>query len=299
MTRTLSTTLNTEMNSLDRSPVSKVTVERWLPEWEAKISGLSGGALEQYAHGHSAATATVSGETVLLRARSGSFASPQNGTLYVAVIRDANLDTPANWDSLFSSTGITGLMYPAWSANSGASHGGSISVVDSGTNFRVFYTKSDGTVRYVDVSYTGTVGSETTVASLGTGAQLASMQIAAYLPTELFVMVTESVESSVAAGWQPPTYATTIRWYTFSGSWAYNTSFTNQPIIEAGLQRDAPDLGSDFSNTSDAGIRTQWGKRPCGGLAATQLDSQNILVSVYNIQWRRHGYDTHLSLIHI
>ena len=135
MTRMLSSTLNTEMNSVDRSPASRVTVERWLPEWTNRISGLSGGKTEQYAHGHAVAVVANhrgAGEDLIFRARSDSFSSPQDGILYVSRITGSNLNDPTTWDSLWVSTSITGLMYPAWTANSGASHGGSLAVAISG-----------------------------------------------------------------------------------------------------------------------------------------------------------------------
>ncbi|MCL4295699.1 MAG: hypothetical protein KJ077_08225 [Anaerolineae bacterium] len=290
----LSEVLFNEMDSLQRTPASQVTVERWLPEWAEQIGGLSGGATEEYGHGHSAAVApdgSGPSQDIICRARSGSFASPQNGRLYIAVIRDDdfNLD---NWETLWVDTGITGLMYPAWTANSGASHGGSIAVVHSGTNFRVFYLKSDGSLCYVDVSYTGVVGTPATIASLGTGAQLASMQIAACTHTEVFVLLNQQVEASLAA-WQPVVYGSFIRRYAFSGSWAAYDSFPFHMQAEGGLGRDTPDEGSDFGDTSAARITAQWGKRLCGGLGACQIDAGTVLVSLGLTTWRRWGYDTH------
>ena len=82
MARTLSAALTTEMNSLARTPAARVTVERWQPEWTARLSGLSAGELERYAHGHAAAVypdGNGAGEDILLRARSGSYANPQDG----------------------------------------------------------------------------------------------------------------------------------------------------------------------------------------------------------------------------
>lgn len=295
MARTLSAGLITEMNSLNRTPAASLTIERWLPTWAAMISGLSGGKTEQYAHGHSAAVAlngSAAGEDIICRARSGSFASPQNGTLYVAIIRDANLNTPANWDSLFTSTGISGLMYPAWTANSGAAHGGSIAVVHSGTNFRVFYLLATGDLRYVDVSYTGTVSGSTLIANLGTGVQLAAMQLASCKVSEVFVLLNQQVEASLA-GWQPVVYGTFIRRYAFSGSWAANDSFPFHNQAEAGLVRDTPDKGNNFGDTSSADFVSQWGKRLCGGLGAVEIDANTVLVSLGMTGWRRLGFDTH------
>lgn len=292
MARTLSASLTTEMGSANRTPASRVTVERWFPEWTARITGLSGGQTEKYAHGHSVATAEVSGETVICRARSGSYATPQNGRLYIAVIDGAELDTPANWDTLFVDTGITGLMYPAWTANSGASHGGSIAVVHSGTNFRVFYLLATGDLRFVDVSYTGTVSGSTLIVNLGTGIQLASMQIAACINTEVFVLINQLVEASLAA-WHKDMYGSFIRRYYLSGTWQANNSFHFHTHAEAGLLRESPLKGNDFGDTSDDDIITQWGKRFCGGLAASQIDTNTVLVTLGMTFWRRWGYDTH------
>lgn len=313
--RTLSATLTTEMDGLDRTPASRVTVERWLPEWTARISGLSGGQTEQYAHGHSVATAEVGAtpgtagffsallfdlangpaittETVICRARSGSYSNPADSKLYIAVITGANLIAPATWESLWVDTGITGLMAPAWTANSGASHGGSIAVVNSGNNFRVFYLLATGDLRYVDVSYTGAVGTPVTIANVGTGVQLASMQLASCNATEVFVLLTQEVEAS-QAGWQPAVYGSFIRRYGYSGSWSAGNTFHFLTHAEGGLCRDSLLKGSDFGDTSASTLTAQWGKRFCGGLGACEIDSNTVLVNLGMTFWRRWGYNTH------
>ncbi len=300
MSRTLSSTLTAEMDSPDRTPAMQVTAERWLPEWTAKISGLSGGQTEQYAHGHAAAVypdGNGAGEDILFRARSGSYASPQNGTLYVARIMGTDLDDPTTWDSLWASTGISGLMYPAWTANSGASHGGSLAVAvwdNGGTpTGRVFYITNGGSLRYIDVNLSsGAISGPTTIASLGTGVQLASMQIAAVKYDEVFVLVNQLVESSLAA-WHKDIYGSFIRRYYLSGSWQADNSFHFHTHAEGGLLRDGPLEGSDFGDTSADGVTAQWGKRWGGGLAANQIDANTVLVALGLTFWRRWGYDTH------
>ena len=107
MARTLSANLTTEMDSLERDAYGGLTAEPWLPAWTAQISGLSGGELEEYAHGHSVAVgaeANGAGEDIIFRARSGSYASPQDGKLYIAIIKDTDLDDPSTWDGLWVDT---------------------------------------------------------------------------------------------------------------------------------------------------------------------------------------------------
>jgi len=300
MTRTLSAALTTEMGSMDRSPASQVTVERWLPDWTARISGLSAGETEQYAHGHSAAVAADgngTGEDIICRARSGSYASPQDGILYVALVAGTDLETPANWDSLWVSTGITGLMYPAWTANSGAYHGGSIAVVHSGTDFRIFYLLATGALYCVDVSYAGVVGTPALIASLGTGVQLASMQLASCSIAEVFVLLNTQVEASLVS-WQPAVYGFTIQRYYLSGTWQSDSSFASfQTRAEAALVRDDPDQGAGFGDTSATRLTAQWSKRFCGGLACNNVDANTVILSLGVTYWRRWGYDTHSQSI--
>lgn len=308
MARSLSPTLTAEQNNLHRTPAGKVTVERFLPEWSAHISGLTGGETEEFAHGHVAAVAVDgngAGEDILLRARSGSYsnrggaANPQDGHLYVSVLMGSDLEDPTAWDddAKWSDSGITGLMYPAWTANSGAEHGGSIAAAiwdDGGTlKGRVFYTKANGDLAYVDVTLsTGAVSGETVIASVGTGAQLASMQIGACTYDEVFVLLNQLVEAGLA-GWHQDVYGSFVRRYYYSGGWQTDDSFFYHTHAEAGLVRDGPDEGDDFGDTSCDGITAQWGKRPCGGLAVCDIDDDTVLVSLGLTFWRKWGYDTH------
>lgn len=300
MTRTLSAGLTTEMNRIDRDPYGRVTVEYFLPEWTTRISGLSGGELEAYAHGHAAAVypdGAGAGEDILFRARSGSFASPQDGKLYIFVRSGSFLDIPAAWDIFFIDSGITGLMYPAWTANSGAEHGGSIAVAtwdNGGTpTGRVFYLKADGDLAFVDVNLlTRAVTGETVIASLGTGVQLASMQIAACKYDEVFVLVNQLVEGSLAA-WHNDVYGSFIRRYYDSGGWQTDNTFFYHTRAEGGLVRDGADLGNDFGDTSASSTIDQWGKRPCGGLAACNIDDDTVLVALGLTHWRKWGYNAH------
>lgn len=299
--RTLSQSLTDEMNSLSRTPASQVTVEQWLPDWTARIEGLSGGETEQYAHGH-AATVSIdgngSGEDIIFRARSGSYASPQDGKLYVAVLKGADLNAPTTWDTLWVDSGKTGLMYPAWTSNSGAAYGGSIAVAawdNAGTPYgRIFYTKTNGYLYCLNVNLdTGAIiGGETSIANLGTGVQLASMQIACCQYDEVFVLINSLVEASLA-GWQPDVYGSLVRRYYYSGGWYADNSFFFHTHAEGGLLRDTPDEGSTFGDTSCEAVTAQWGKRPCGGLAANNIDTNTVVISLGLTWWRRWGYDTH------
>lgn len=296
MARSLTPALNAEMDKLDRTPSSQVVVERWLPEWTARISGLSGGATEQYACGHSLGVAVGgngAGEDILFRARSGSFASPTNGTLYIAVIKGTTLDNPASWDGQWVSTGITSLMAPAWTANSGASHGGSLAVVISGTTGRVFYLKANGDFQYIDVNLTNaSIGSPVQIDNLGTGRQLASMHVAASRLGDCFVLMPQLVEAGLAA-WHKEVWGSFIRRYSVPGTITQDNSFWFLTHAEAGLLRDGPLEGDDFSSTSAEGVTGQWGKRLTGGMAAVDIDSTRTLIVLGMTFWRKWGYDTH------
>ncbi len=297
MARTLSAALTAEMNSLERTPYGELTAERWLPKWTARISGLSGGKLEQYAHGHAAAVAADAngaGEDILFRARSGSFANPQDGKLYISIVKGADLAAPATWDGLWTDTGVTGLMHPAWSNNSGAAYGGSIAAAvwnNAGTwTGRVFYiVASTGALVHRDYNLaTGAaIGGATTIATLGAG-NLASMQIGACKQDEIFALFTGQVEAS-QAGWQKPIYGTLVRRYAYSGSWSLDGyTFPYHTLMEGHAVKD--NLDYDAAST---GTVAQWGKRPCGGLAVNEIDANTVAVTFGAIHWRRRGYWTH------
>ena len=295
--RSLSAELTAEMVSLSRTPAGTLTAERWLPRWTAKISGLSAGKLEQYAHGHAAATAVGAnaGADIIFRARSGSTGAPQDGKLYIAIIKGADLASPATWDSLWSDSGTTGLMYPAWSSDSGAAYGGGIAVVvwnNSGVwTGRVFYTKASRALCCRDYNLlTGAaIGGETTIATLGSDStQLASMQVAACRYDEVFALVTDQVETSQAA-WQKKINGSVIKRYRYSGSWGLDSyAFPYHTIMEGHAVKDSEDYDSATGETTG-----QWGKRPCGGLAAIEIDSNTVIVAMGAIHWRRRGYWTH------
>ncbi|MBE7473115.1 MAG: hypothetical protein HS114_28630 [Anaerolineales bacterium] len=305
MTITLSPTLTTEMGSLSRRHAAKATVERWLPEWTPKISGLSANKYEQYAHGHAAceaANANGSGEDVLFRARSGSWSDPFDGVLYIAVIKGADLETPENWESKWVSSGQGGLMRPAWYNNvetTPASNGGSIAVAWSGSFFRVFFCHTNGNLYYRDYNTSGGLVTGTTlVASLGTDTySMASMQIASCNYTEVFVLRTELIEASQAS-WHKPIYGSTIHRIAWNGSaWSDGPTFPYPYQHEAALVRDSQltygAAPNEWGAASAQKIIAQWGKRPCGGLAANDLGDNRVVVSAGFTFWRRYGYDTH------
>lgn len=290
-----------EFESLDRTPYSLVTVERWLPEWSAQISGLSPGKQEQYAHGHSVSVAVDgngAGEDIIFRARSGSWANPNDHILYVAVIKGSDLDDPTLWDNLWVSTGSFGVMRPAWTANSGSQHGGSVATTiwdDAGTlKGRAFWFTSAGQLRYVDVTLsTGAISAVTTIDDIiGDSRQLASMQLGVTRYDEVFVLLNQLVESSLA-GWHKDVWGTFIRRYYDSGGWQTDDSFHLLTHAEGGLVRDTPLEGGDFGDTSHDLLAQNWEKRGCGGLAVTNIDDNTVVVSLGMTHWRRWGYDTH------
>lgn len=285
---------------MSRTPASTVTVERFFPDWSPVIDENTSSGHDAYAHGHSAACyvdGNGSDEDILIRARSGSSSSANDGRLYIAVIKGADLDSPSTWDSLWVATSITGLMYPAWTSNSGASYGGSISIAlysNGGTpTARVFFFSSGGALRYVDVNLlTSAVTGATTIASLGTGIQLQFMQLDTSKYTEVYVLVPQLVEDSQAA-WHIPTWGTFIRRYYYSGSWQADNSFHHLMQSDAGLFRDGPGFGAEFS-TSAPGLIEQWGYRFCGGLCVLDIgDGFSSLVASGMVRWRLFGYDTH------
>ncbi|MCK6625505.1 MAG: hypothetical protein L6R45_10055 [Anaerolineae bacterium] len=305
MSITLSPTLTTEMGSLSRRHASKATVERWLPEWTPKISGLSANKYEQYAHGHAAceaANANGSGEDVLFRARSGSWSDPFDGVLYIAVIKGTDLDDPTTWESKWAHTGQGGLMRPAWYNNVEsipASNGGSIAAAWSGSFFRVFFCHTNGNLYYRDYNTSGGLVTGTTlVASLGTDTySMASMQIASCAWNEVFVLRTELIEASQAS-WHKPIYGSTIHRLSWTGSaWTDWPAFPFTYQHEAALVRDSQltygAAPNEWGAASAQKIIAQWGKRPCGGLAANDLGDNRVVVSAGFTFWRRYGYDTH------
>jgi hypothetical protein len=297
MVRVLSAGLTAEMDSLDRHVSTSLTAERWLPKWTAKISGLTDGKTEQYAHGHAAAVAVDAngpGEDIVFRARSGSATTPQNTGLYIQIIKGAALETPENWTT-WTYTGISGLMCPAWTVDNGNSYnGGSIAVAvwDNGGTWtgRVFYTThAAGYLRCADFNLaTGAaIGGEVTIATLGTGVQLYSMQIASCRPTEVFALLYTQVEASQAA-WQKAIYGTTVQGYAYSGSWAPSSwPFPYHTLMDGGLVKDTSNYDSGGTLTA-----AQWGKRPCGGLAVSEVDANTVVVTFGAIHWRRRGYWT-------
>jgi hypothetical protein len=305
MAITLSPTLTTEMNSLNRHHASKATVERFLPEWMPKVTGLSTYAYEQYAHGHAAAVAAGAngaGEDVLFRARSGSFANPFDGLLYVAAIKGNDLDNPSTWESKWVNTGVGSLMYPAWYNNVSANqacNGGSVAVVWSGSFFRVFFVQNGGQLWYADFNTNGAaISSFYNIANLGANSySLSSLQIASCAHTELFVLRTELIEASEAS-WHKPIYGSAIHHYSGDqGSWSDWPAFPFHNQAEAALVRDSQlkygPAGQEWGTESAWDVVYQWGKRPCGGLAANDLGDGRVVVSAGFTFWKRYGYNTH------
>ncbi|MCL4301140.1 MAG: hypothetical protein KJ077_35740 [Anaerolineae bacterium] len=306
MAITLSPTLTAEMNSLSRRHASRATVERWLPEWSPKISGLTANKYEQYAHGHAACVApngNGAGEDILFRARSGSTADPFSGVLHISVLKGTDLDDPTRWDEAgkWTNTAIGNLMRPAWYNNAEtvpASNGGSIAAVWSGTKFRVFCFYTSGHLVYLDFDPNGTYLGGNTVASFSTDTySLTSMQLASCRYTEVFALRTELVEASEAS-WHKPIYGSHIHRYEGDGaSWADSPAFPFHNQAEAALVRDGQlkygSAGYEWGSGAATDTINQWGKRPCGGLAANEIDSNTVVVSAGFTFWQRYGYNTH------
>lgn len=297
------TSIDSEFNSLSRSPYSQVTIERWLPEWTAQISGLSAGGLEEFAHGHSVSVAVDgngAGEDIIFRARSGAYATPQDGKLYFAVIYSTDLDDPTAWDTLWTDSGITGLMYPAWTANSNQEHGGSIATAiwdDGGTlKGRIFYiehTVNAGDLKYVDITLsTEAVSAATTIATFTNDIQRASMQIAACKYDEVFILLNSLVEAGLTA-WQGDVYGSFIRRYYYSASWLVDNSFPYLTHAEGGLLRDTGDEKAEFGDASADLLAANWEKRYCGGLAVNDIDDNMVVISYGQTYWNRWGFSTH------
>lgn len=318
MSITLSSTLTTEMASLSRRHASRATVEQWLPEWSPVLSGLSSSKQEQYAHGHAAAVApnaNGAGEDVLFRCRSGHYNaagdSVGNSYLYISVLKGTDLDNPANWDSKWTNAGAAGLMWPAWTANSGGQYGGSLACVWTGSVFRVFFSTSSGYIYQLDFNTSGAqVGALVQVAALGTNSlRLASMQFASCNANELFVAMIGLTsdftleDPTPTATWQKPVYGSMLYRYVWSGAaWVQDARFPFYTHMECALMRDSQfkfggdgtGYGNDvWGNGSANAITAQWGKRPCGGLAANEIDANTVVVSAGFTFWKRYGYNTH------
>ncbi len=311
MARTVSAALETEFDSLVRTPASTATVERWLPEWETKISGVGG---PEYAHGHAAA-ATNDG-TIIIRARSGNDASPTGGGLYLAVISGAALNTPEGWDTewFYHNVG-TVLPAPNWVQDGGGDRrlqGGSIDIAiwdDSGTPMaRVFFFSRSGGdtnptyLAYVDVNLnTSVAGSRVDIANLGSSdAHFNSLQLATCKCDEVFIARTEMVEDEIpGASWNAwEVWGTNIYRYHYTTSWQTDTSFHFHTHAEGGLLRDDPFQSDDFGAISWPDTADQWGKRFCGGLAAFNIDDDTAVIALGLTFWRRYGYNTHTQAIH-
>ena len=284
----ISSQLTNEMSSLYRRPASRMTVEQYFPDWEPRITGLSLGKYEQYAVGHAAITIINGNGTdsdIIFRARSGSYADPQDGILYVASIGGEDLADAENWESLWVDSGISGVVYSAWTTNSGAAHGGSIAIAHNaiGGSVRVFYFANSGQVKYADFEYDGTFISSGTITSHPVDA---SMQLGSCRHDEVFVTFFEQVEQGYAT-WHKPIYGTNIKRYYYSSGWHADTSFLFHTHAEAILKDEQ---AYDAATTE---IVQQWGKRPHGGLAVNEIDSDTACVSLGMTFWKRYGYNTH------
>lgn len=290
MSLDLSTALTGEMGSLHRRPAARLTVERFLPEWSQLIAGSE---TVKYAHGHAAAVAKDAagpGEDILFRAR------VMNGQLFIANIQGADFENPAYFESRFGSVSLTGLMEPAWTTNDGAAYGGSVATVawnNAGTwTGRVFCISTTGDICYRDLHLItgGGLGSGVIEAAVS---NLASAQIAACGPNEIFVLCQEQVEPAQAE-WHKPIFGSYLRRYTWNGSaWVQDANpFLFHTHAEAHLIKDGP--AYDASSEEQ---EAQWGFRPCGGLAVCELSDDLVLVAAAVRYFYRKAYQTHTASV--
>jgi len=274
---TLPATLETEMNSLKRTPYSYITVEQFFPYWNQKVAG----GATTYAHGHDACTSTDG--TILFRARVMA-----NGNLQVAAITGDDLDAPETWDTLWDATVYPGFVSPDWSANSGASFGGAVACAFGGTYFQVYAFKTDGSLWYTNFSLAG--------AFTGTGQVAAfsaddAMQIASCEVNEVFVLRNNLVESGLSS-WHKDVYgADIIRIYN-SGGWQQDTGFMFHTHADAHCLKDGP-----RSDAGSADVEAQWGFRPNGGISVSKVDDDTVLVTVSLRFWFRKAYTVHTQSI--
>jgi hypothetical protein len=283
----LSAALTAEMNSLSRRPAAALTVERFLPEWSQQVAGSE---TVHYAHGHAACVVedgNGAGEDILFRARVTAA-----GELQIAILKGVDLETPSSWDGLWTSTGLTGLVYPHWVSDAGVEYGGSVACAfaSGSSTFRVFVFNSAGEVKNYDFDTDGSLTATRTVAALAADE---AMQLASCVDSEVFILRHEQVEQSHAA-WHKPVYGSTVRRYTFDGAdWNLDGNpFLFHTHAEGHLVKDGPayDAGSDDQVA-------QWGFRPCGGLGAISLSNDTALVVVGLRYFYRKAYKTHTQSI--
>ena len=299
--------LDAELNSLIRKPASTVTVTRFLPEWSEKVNGMSG---LHFAHGH-AAKATADG-TIIIRARYNS------AYLYYSVISGDDLDAPETWDSLWAQS-VQYTPRANFTTDTGQFGwwGGAIDIAiwdNGGTpTARIFFFTIDvfgdysRDLRYIDVDLVAkTASGATTITTLPqTPTPLqneSSLQIACTKHTEVFLTRNEQVEPSITNaedGWQVwSVWGTKIhRWYHNGSTWVDDASFHFHTNAESGLYRDDAFQSNSFANSNAADTLLQLGTRPCGGLAAWEIDANTVVVALGRTYWRRYGYNTHTQSI--
>jgi len=120
----LPATLANVMAEKDYSPSCKIYGEKHLPSWTPVVFT----DRELYTSivnplGHDAKVYTYGTTTYILRARSGSRASPTNGVLYFAALSGAMLNTPEDWEgewTVVDLDGNDGPMRPHATSDTGA-----------------------------------------------------------------------------------------------------------------------------------------------------------------------------------
>lgn len=291
--RTDLSSLTDEMNNLVRSPVSTMTVERWIPDWDS----VYGADLNIYAYGHSAIVIddpASPGNSIVFRARYGTAANPSEDSLFVQVIRGANLDNPA-WGTWTASYIGQEFPTPMWTANSGRGYGGGMAVASDNTYFYVFFfSVAQNKILLLSYDLNGaSAGGIQTVLTLDS-TYYPSMIITAISPTEIYVAHNEQVEPSHAAVWHYPVYGSFLKRVYYNGSaWVTDNSFHHHTHMECGVLRDSIANGANWDSTTDVKLQAQWGHRFTGGIAALKLDEERTLVVIGATFWRRYAYDVH------
>ena len=283
MSQTLPAPLVTEMDSLSRSPASKLTVEKFFPEWvEAQVGGSV-----NYAHGHSAAVAidgNGAGEDILFRCR-----VTITGDLEVAIIKGNDIDDATTWESLYTTSPISGIVPPHWTSNIPPNTGGSLAAVWSGDDFRVFAFTTSGFLYYFDFDYDGLSLGGSPIVTMDVDE---AMQLGATSADEVFLIRHDVVEYNTT-GWQDPVYGTKIYRWSSGTPWTLDTSeFLFHTHAEGHLVKDGP-----LYTSGSTGVINQWGTRPCGGLGVVEIDTDTVLVSLGMRHYHRKSYDTHTQAI--
>lgn len=209
----ISASLLSEMEQDDYMAVVAVYTEPTQPNWTQVVQA---GSPPQNPIGHAAITSAGK----LLRARSGSLASPGNGTLYFACIQTVDdLANPLVWESRFASTGISSVAPPAYGY---ASEPAQIALAADGLGkVQLFYFTSGGDLKVIESADWGTSwGAAVTIA---VGVNVLALQVASCKVDECFFTDVATVCTQPAASPLPDVTATVIKRAAKSGTWSSST----------------------------------------------------------------------------